>query len=103
PWRVGEEGRAAKARGDERDAEAERIDEEQENALADGVFPRRHEQDGSEHRTDAGRPAEDEDTPDQIGADEPHGPRIGMVASLAVQNRNVDHPEKVQSGDDDDD
>ena len=97
------EGPHGEGRGDEGNAEAERIDEQQEDALVDSVLTCGHEQDGGEHRPDARRPAEGEGKPDQIGADEPRRPRIGVVARLAVQNRNVDQPEKVQSGDDDDD
>src|SRR5262249_30073183 len=101
PLQRSHEGTDGEGGGDEGDAEAERIDEEQENAWADGVLAGRHEQDGGEHRANAGRPAEGEGKPDEVGADEARGPRIGVVARLAVQNRNVDQPEKVQSGDDD--
>jgi hypothetical protein len=95
PLQRGHEGTEGKGRGDEGNAEAERIDEQQENAPADGIFAGGHEQDGREHRPDAGRPAEGEGKADQISADEPHGPRIGVVARLAVQNRNVDQSESL--------
>src|SRR5581483_9715398 len=58
-------------RGDEGDAEPERIDEEQADALAHGVLARGHGEDRAEHGSDARRPAEGEGKADDIGADQP--------------------------------
>src|SRR6478672_13700576 len=98
-----EEGPHGKGCGDEGNAEAERIDKEQKNALAYRVFACGHEQDCGEYRPNAGRPAEGEGEADEVGAEKPGRTRIGVGARLAMQEGNVDHAQKVQSGDDDDD
>ena len=89
-------------REDERNAEPKRIDQEQADALADRVLAGGDGENGPEHRPDAGRPAEGEGEPDDIGADQAGGPRIGVIARLAMQDGDVDHAEEVQAGDDDD-
>ena len=82
---------------DEGNAEAERIDEEQADALAHGVFAGRNGEDRAEHGPDTGRPTKGERQADQIGADQARRPRVGMIAGLAVENGNVDHAEKMQT------
>jgi hypothetical protein len=57
----------------------------------------------AEHGPDAGRPAESEGKADDISAEEPGRPRVGVIARLAMQDGNVDDAQKVQPGDDDDD
>ena len=69
------EGAEGEGRQDKGDAETERIDAEQANALPDGIFCRRHRQNHAQHGADARRPAKGEGDTDQIGADQPDGRR----------------------------
>ncbi len=70
--------------------------------MAHGILSGRDREDRAEHGADAGRPTESKGQADNIGADQPRRPRVGVIARLAVQKRNVDDAEEMQSGNDDD-
>src|SRR6266511_1489954 len=75
-----EEGPDANGGGDEGDAEAKRIDEQEADALAHRVLACGDGKDRPKHGTDARRPAEGESKPDDIGADQARRARVGVVA-----------------------
>src|SRR3989337_3777441 len=88
------EGLDGKRRKDEGDAEAERIDEEQADAVAHRVLARGNGEYRRQHRPDTRRPAEGEGEADDIGADEARRARVGVITRLAVQNGQGDDAQK---------
>ncbi len=77
------------------------IDREQHRALGYGRFRRRHRQDGSQDRPDAGRPAECKGKPHHIGAPQPD--RLWRrQPPLAHQEADPRQSEEMQAHHDDD-
>ena len=90
-------------RDEERQAEAERIGGEQAGAAPDRLLGAGDEEHGPEHRADARRPADGEGEANDIGADRAGRMALHVDARFAVQERDLEHAEKMQPHDDDDD
>src|SRR5262249_36384102 len=87
----------------ERHAEAQGIGGEQKGALPATILGRWDGEDGGEHRSNAGRPAEGEGKPNRISPDEPRRPRLLPIALLAVEEGQAEEPQKMQAHEDDED
>ncbi len=84
-----------------RNAEAERIGGKQQRALADRVTAAGERQDRPQHRADAGRPAEGEGKPHDIGGDGAGRPALALEARLARQQRDFQDAEEIEPHQDD--
>ena len=87
---------------DERNAEPERIDEQQPHAGAEARLVRRQRQHGRQHRADARRPAERKSEAHHIGSSKTGALPIGVDARLPIEQGHAQHAQKVQAENDDD-
>ena len=90
------EGAGKARRQQKRQADAERINQQQTRALARALLGAGDQQDGGEHRPHAWRPAEAEGKPDHIGADQAGRTVADPDAGGPVQHRNLDQAEEMQ-------
>ena len=82
--------------------EPERIDGEQAGACADRFARGGNAENGAEHRTYAGRPAEGEGKAHDIGAGQRRRLAAALEACLARENADAENAEEIQAHDDDD-
>ena len=95
-----EEAIDGQRRGEERDAEAERVDREQRRAVRHRAFPRREREDRAEDRADARGPAEGEGQADDERAERTGRLALHVDLRLAVEGVDLQQPHRVQAEED---